>query len=125
MIAAQFEIGLGMVKHFFIKLDDIHVATFVIGMAGMALALGDIINPAMKIAFSLDVLINLLVAIAAQFALFAFIEDLVAFSTFTLEAGVSFDQFARHDEAFQAFGGTNRSKRHATIKAGRKRGESA
>lgn len=43
MLAFELEFGAAMVKCFQIKLDDIHITTFVISVTGMTFTLGNIV----------------------------------------------------------------------------------
>jgi hypothetical protein len=107
MRTAQFKNRTIMVKYLFVKLNNIHVTTFMFGVTGMTFAFGDVMNFAVKISFVFYIAIDMLMTVATQLALLTSIKYLVAFTTFLFEPRMSTHQFARHNEVFHTLYGIN------------------
>jgi hypothetical protein len=84
------------------QLDDVGVATEVLGVTGLALRTVDRRQPAVEPALSADVRTDVLVAVHAQRWLPAAVGAVVALRAFLLDLGVPSNDLARHQQGFQA-----------------------
>ena len=70
MFADEFEVGESMVKCLLIQTDYVGVSAFMIGMAGRTFLRADVVGPAMKSCFAVDVRGNILMTVKAESSLF-------------------------------------------------------
>jgi hypothetical protein len=108
VLAFQLEVGPSVIENFVIQLNNIHVATFMVGMAGMTFPGVYLMNVAVETTFFLDVIIYLLMTVAAQFALFGFIKSLVAFVAFGFKPGMPLDNITGHNQPLHTLNRTYR-----------------
>lgn len=100
MRTTQFKRCAIMIKYLFIKLNNIHVTSFMFGVTGMAFAFGNIMNFAVEVDFVFYIVIDLLMTVATQLALFTTIKYLVTFTTLFFEPRMPSHQFTRHNQVF-------------------------
>ena len=100
------KISLRVIEGFLVERRKIPVAAFMFGMAGPALALFDIFDPAMRAGFLGDVLVNVLMALQAQLVLPVGFKVLVALVTLFFVTRVRFRKIAGPQQRFNRFFGT-------------------
>ena len=101
MTAQQREIRVLVVEVVFIQSDDVSVATLVIGVAPRTRRPARTPVLAVKAGTRIDIGRDFLVAVEAQFTLFAAFETQVAVGALFFVLGVSLYKFARHDQRFE------------------------
>ena len=103
--AFQRKIGLMMVEGVRVEVDNISIASNMLGMAGFTGPFFDIFYAPVESSLFLDIRRDLLVAFETPFFLRVLAERLVAFFTLGFIFGVVTYHLARHDQGFQAGGG--------------------
>lgn len=98
MLADQFEVGKQVIERRFNQLDDVGIATLVIGMTGRTGLVRDRISFAVKAELVAEVRGDILVAVATQSILAGTIKRYMAGRTFRLELCMPANQITRHDQ---------------------------
>ncbi len=90
-----------VVERVLVQMDNIRVASFMVGMAEFALLFGNIFFQAMKSLFINKVFIHFLVAVPAQLVLNFFLKQGMAFGAIGFNLGVTLNNGAGHHKIFQ------------------------
>lgn len=103
--AFQWKIGLMMIEGVRVEVDNISIASNMLGVAGFTGPFFDIFYAPVESSLFLDIRRDLLVAFETPFFLRVLAERLVAFFTLGFIFGMVAYHLARHDQSFQAGGG--------------------
>ena len=103
--ALEHKVGLRVIERFLIERGKIPVATFMLGMARLALALFDVLDPAVRASFFYDVIVNIFVAVEAQLVLFVGLEIFMTFVALFFVTRMRFRQIPRPEQRFDRFFG--------------------
>jgi hypothetical protein len=91
-----------MIKGIRIEMDDIRIASYMFGMAGLARQLADVFYTAVKSLMIFYIRRYLLMAVEAKMLLCGFFEGFVALLALGFIFGMGAHHLARHDQRFQA-----------------------
>lgn len=100
VLSYQLEIGNGVIESRLIEIDDVGIATDMIGMTTRTSLIAHVVAQAVEAGVLLDIGRDIVVAIETKIVLLCLFEQFVTLAALALEIGMRFDHFAGHDQFF-------------------------